>query len=88
MNEAAKAEVKETYELFKEYAVKDCDDLKSFLEKYYKHERYQGRGEEYADNLFRSHRMDLLRYGCDWISHHESVTGKIVSFYPKREAAK
>lgn len=30
---------------FKKYEVKDCNGLEDFLDKYYKHERYKGKGE-------------------------------------------
>lgn len=73
------------YEHFKKYEVLDCIDLKSFMEKYYKHDRYQGRGEEYTYNLFMSHRDYLLNHGFDFISRHDSITGRVVSFYPKPE---
>lgn len=62
------------------YQVFDCKTQEEFLIKYYKHERYKGRGEDYADCLLKSHQEDLRRDGVDWISRHDSITGRIVSF--------
>ena len=71
-------------EHFKKYKVEDCELLEEFMDKYYKHERYKGRGKEYAYNLFMSHRDYLLKYEFDFISKHDSITGRVVSFYPQQ----
>jgi len=60
--------------------VNDVTDIKSFLDKYYKPDRYTGRGEEYARILLTSHETDFLTTGYDLISHHDSVTGNAVLF--------
>lgn len=75
----------EIYEHFKKFQMPDCEDLKQFLQKYYKYERYKGRGDEYAYYLFMSHRDYLLDHGFDFISKHDSITGRIAAFYPKNE---
>lgn len=54
-----------------------------FLEKYYKKDRYTGRGAEYAAALLASHEKDFREYGYDIISHHDSVTGEVVAFFGK-----
>lgn len=66
---------------FRKYQVKNCKTIEEFLEKYYKHERYQGRGEKYAESLLNNHKEVFLQEGVDWISHHDSVTGQVVSFH-------
>jgi len=68
-------------ENFKKYQVTDCKTLEDFLKKYYKEDRYFGRGEEYAKSLLEFHQEYLNDYGYDFISRHDSVTGRIVSFY-------
>lgn len=73
------------YEWLEKYAVTDCKTLDEFMNRYYKHSRYRGQGEEHAHNLFQSHRKDLLELGVDWISNHDSNTGEIVAFFPPKE---
>lgn len=68
-------------EHFKQYAVKDVSTVEQFLKQYYKAERYTGRGSEYAAVLLASYKEDLANNGFVLISHHDSVTGKCVSFY-------
>jgi hypothetical protein len=51
-----------------------------FLARYYKPERYGGRGEEYATILRESHQADFERDGFDIISRHDSVTGQMVAY--------
>lgn len=68
---------------FKKYQVGDCKTHEEFMDKYYKHNKYKGRGEEYAKSLLESHQKSLLEDGVDYISKHESITGRIVSFYPR-----
>lgn len=75
------------YESFREYAVQ-ADSVADFLERYYKPDRYHGRGEESAARLLANYENDVVEMGCTWISHHDSVTGKIVSYYPSEPVAK
>ena len=56
-------------------SVADC------LERYYKPDRYHGRGAEYAATLLASYEADFARDGYVIISHHDNVTGKIVAFF-------
>ena len=69
------------FELFKDRAVTDVKTVAEFLERYYKRNRYAGRGKEYAVCLLKSHEESFKNHGVDWISHHDSNTGDIVSFY-------
>jgi len=67
-------------ENFKKYKV-PAKSLEDFLNRYYKHERFRGRGDEYARKLIKSHQSDFEQDGYDIISHHDSVTGRIVAYY-------
>ena len=66
--------------LFKNARV-EAESVKDFLEKYYKPDRYHGRGEDYAASLLASHEVHFERYGYDVISRHDSVTGKVVAYF-------
>ena len=59
----------------------EADSVADFLARYYKPERYTGRGEDYAACLLASHKRHLAEEGYDFIIHHDSITGRIVSFY-------
>jgi hypothetical protein len=59
----------------------DVSNITEFLSKYYKSDRYTGRGKEYAESLLNSYISDLKIDGYVIISRHESVTGEVVSFY-------
>jgi hypothetical protein len=52
-----------------------------FLDRYYKHDRYRGRGADYAAAVLASHQRDFERDGYDIISRHESVTGEVVAYF-------
>ena len=60
--------------------VVQAESVENFLDKYYKHDRFRGRGEEYANILLKSHQEEYDRRGFTFISQHESNTGRIVSF--------
>lgn len=68
------------FEKFMQYKV-TAESVEDFLERYYKPDRYHGRGEEYAAVLLASHQADFEQHGYDIISHHDSVTGQVVAFY-------
>ncbi|MBS5307733.1 hypothetical protein [Clostridium sp.] len=74
------------YELYKKYEVKDVKTIEEFLKKYGKYDRYEGRGEEYFNCSIKSNEEDLNKYGYTIISHHDSVTGRVVSFYNKEDS--
>ena len=69
------------FQLYRNFAVTDVKTIQDFLNRYYKHDRYKGRGEKYAVCLLASHTETLEEHGVDWISHHDSNTGTVVSFY-------
>ena len=54
--------------------------IEEFLYKYYRPDRYFGRGENYAKALLKSHKDDFEKYGHDIISRHESLTGYAIWF--------
>jgi hypothetical protein len=60
--------------------VTDVTSVIDFLDRYYRKERYTGRGKEYAAYLLKSHQEDFERDGFDCISRHDSVTGQPVMF--------
>lgn len=72
--------------LFAKYAAK-AKSVSDFLDRYYRRERYTGRGAEYASGLLASYEKDFSEEGICWISHHDSVTGDVVSFLGKGKAA-
>lgn len=69
-----------SYEKFKEYEV-SANSLEDFLQKYTKHRQHEGRGAEYVKNRIESHAQDMKKFGFTFITHHDSVTGEIVSYY-------
>lgn len=69
------------FELFKSDRVTDVKTVAEFLDRYYRPDRYTGRGEEYAAVVLKSHEKDFNELGVDWISKHDSLTGSVVSFY-------
>lgn len=69
------------FELFKSHRVTNVKTVAEFLDRYYRPDRYTGRGEEYAATLLKSHEEDFNELGVDWISKHDSLTGSVVSFY-------
>jgi hypothetical protein len=70
------------FERFKQYQRSDVSTVEQFLSRYYKPERYTGRGEEYAAGLLATYQREVEQSDFCFISHHDSVTGSIVSFYP------
>ncbi|MGF7036889.1 hypothetical protein [Mucilaginibacter lappiensis] len=64
-------------------AVADCKDVYEFAYKYRKSERFTGRGIEYEFAVIRSHLDDLERHGYTSISHHDNITGKMVTYIPQ-----
>jgi hypothetical protein len=61
--------------------VTDNITIQEFLSKYYRPDRYTGRGEEYAKTVLASHEKHFKELGFDLISRHESVTGQAVWFH-------
>ncbi len=58
-----------------------ADSVKDFLEKYYRPERYHGRGEDYATAILVNHERNFRERGYDIISRHESITGQVVAYF-------
>jgi len=69
-----------SFETFKKYEVQ-ANSIEDFLLKYGKPNRFQERGKEYMNVCIQSHKEDLLKYGFDFIDHHNSKTGEVVSYY-------
>jgi hypothetical protein len=63
------------------YARQEADGVADFLERYYKPERYHGRGQKYADGLLASYEQMHRMTGYIHISKHDSVTGRVVSWF-------
>lgn len=59
----------------------EAASVADFLDRYYKPDRYRGRGEEYAAGLLASHQQDFAKHGYDLISRHDSVTGQAVAYF-------
>lgn len=66
---------------YDEYRVTDVDSVAEFLDKYYKPERYTGRGEDYADTLLTSYQRRLAKNGYCFMSHHDSVNGRVNALF-------
>jgi len=49
-------------EYWRKYAV-EADSVEDYLDRYYKPERYTGRGEEYAAALLKSYKEDVEATG-------------------------
>ena len=62
-----------------------ADSVSDFLERYYKPDRYHGRGESYAQSLLESYEQEFAKHGFCFISYHDSVTGRIVAFCGNNE---
>ncbi len=66
--------------LFSHCAVKDVSTIPEFLSRYYRADRYTGRGKEYAAALLNDFEDEFEEDGFVIISKHDSVTGSVVSF--------
>ena len=60
------------YNSFKKYEVK-AENLRDFCDRYHNY--------PYTETDFLSHKEDLAKDGYTFISHHDSITGNIVSYY-------
>ena len=76
-----------TGELFGNREV-SAQSVGDFLDRYYKPDRYTGRGEEYASHLLASYESDFTSRGFVIISHHDSVTGEVVAYFGPSEMPK
>ena len=69
------------FEVFKSCKVTDVKTVAEFLDRYFRKDRYTGRGKEHAALILARHEEGFELWDVDWISRHDSVTGKVVSFY-------
>lgn len=74
-------------ESFKKYTVQ-ADSIEDFIERYGKPKQYRERGPEYMEACIASHKEHLAKFGFDFITHHDSKTGEIVSYYPNKQNIK
>lgn len=72
--------MKNQYELFKEYEVQ-AESVEDFLMRYSKPKAHTLRGEEHVQLRIDSYTEELEKFGFCFITHHDSVTGEIVSYY-------
>lgn len=68
------------YENFKKYKV-EADSVEDFLKKYTKPKRLEGRVAGYTEARIKSYTEELNKYGYCIMTHHESITGEVVSYY-------
>jgi hypothetical protein len=53
-----------------------------WITRMYKPERLAGRGAAYEQAVRKSHKDDLDKFGYDFISRHDSITG-YMEYYPE-----
>ncbi len=78
------------YEHFKKYTV-EAISVEDFCERYYKPRAYHDRtgpnwdydGQNYKDVVINSHKENINEYGYTYITHHDSITGQTVAYYPE-----
>lgn len=69
-----------TYKLFSKYSVNDVNTVEEFCKKYYKYDRFTGRGSDYMNCVIESNKNDLEEDGICFITKNDSITGGTVSF--------
>lgn len=69
------------------YQVEGITSVEEFLSRYYKAERYTGRGADYAALLLASYNREMSERGYCFISSHDSVTGRTVSILQSQLSA-
>jgi len=60
--------------------VVEASSVEDYLERYYKHDRYKGRGEEYEAILLKSYTEEFSDRGYVCTSHHDNVTGEFIAW--------
>ena len=71
-------------ELFRKYQVTDVHTVEEFLRRYYKADRFRnedGFNANREERLIANYTARVAADGWTFISGHDSVTGKDVSFY-------
>lgn len=59
--------------------INNCKSVEEILDRYYKPDRYKGRGEEYASVLLDSYKKEMAEKGQVSISKHDNVTGQFLT---------
>jgi len=77
--------MEELGKLYRKNAVK-ARSVSDFLDRYYKSTRYRGRGADYAASILAYHQEAVERDGWTMISHHDSITGDVVAYFPAKDA--
>jgi Txe/YoeB family toxin of Txe-Axe toxin-antitoxin module len=72
-----------SYEEFKKYEVA-ADSIEDFLKRYTKPDRLEGRCQDYMKVRIESYTKEFQKDGFTFMSHHESITGRIVSYYGRK----
>jgi len=70
--------------MFKQHQVTDVETVTEFVNQYYKRSKIEPHLKDYPDYkslLINSREEDIKECGYTIISHHDSVTGSIVSLY-------
>jgi len=73
------------YDAFKGNA-QPADSVADFLDRYYKKDRYTGRGADYAAVLLASYTEQYEKEGFCYCSHHDSNTGEVAAWYGPEKA--
>jgi hypothetical protein len=69
---------------WRKYEVK-APTLLQFLEQYHRHDRFRGRGEDYAQACIESHRVAVEKQGYTLLSRHDNATGQPVTWFARPE---
>lgn len=67
-------------ERFRQHAV-EATSVEDFLNRYYRGDRYTGRGKEYAACLRANYERNFQCDGWTFISKHDSNTGRVVAYF-------
>lgn len=57
-----------------------AESVEDFYNRYYRHDRYKGRGEDYAAAVLASGKADMRTFGVTIVDSKSSVTGCTVAF--------
>ena len=68
----------------------EAKSVEDYLDRYYKTDRYRGRGKEHEAALLKSYQEDYAKDGYVCTSHHDNVVGEFIAwpFYPNHKEAK
>jgi hypothetical protein len=68
-------------ECMRKYAV-EAASIEDFVQRYKRSAAFAQRDKEYQKASIQSHYEDIQKYGYTLISHHDSNTGEVVTWYP------